>query len=124
MYFLRTVAQIEFRGRPLQGREVKIPGSYEGVVVTELKHNSKGLHDMQAREKSLRLTSQFDSFTYWNWDKPPSGMDSSVKLLDWLSISEIVSVLGWLYYVHTYIQFGILVLCRLRVGALAYYPLN
>lgn len=31
------------------------------------------------------------SLTYWEWDKPPSGMDGIVKLQDWLALSSVVS---------------------------------
>jgi len=88
-----SVMNAEFRGKPLQGRELKFPSNYEGHVATDLKHSLKTQpqFDGQIHDKTLRLTSKFDSFTYWNWDRPPSGMDCPLKLVDWMDIAEIVS---------------------------------
>lgn len=62
-----------FRGRPLQGRKVKLPDGYTGYMVARNKTNS---------ERS------FDEFTYWNWDELPSENDAICKAVRWVNVAK------------------------------------
>lgn len=67
-----------FRGRPLQGRQLKLP------------HNLKGhLVGREATKKTIE-PKQFDKFTYWNWDQLPTKDDAVVKALAWFEIAKAI----------------------------------
>jgi len=83
------VLRNQFRGRPLVGSEIKIPDSYTGVVVTDSKPRAQIQHDNDS-DKNLNLLTDFNAFTYWNWDQPPSAMDSPRKLMDMLELAQIL----------------------------------
>jgi len=82
----------QFRGRPLHGEELKLPKNFEGVVASDLKGSSEDTtEDSSSSEGAeISLVKKFDSMTYWNWDRLPSGMDKHVKLIDWLELSEVL----------------------------------
>lgn len=68
-----------FRGRPLQGRKVKLPGNYKGFVIKK---------DSKLKERSS--IGKFKEFTYWNWDEIPSNEDAVMKALQWIDISKAI----------------------------------
>jgi len=81
----------QFRGRPLHGQELKLPKNFEGLVASDLKRSSSDIDESTSSEGAeISLVKRFDSMTYWNWDKVPSGMDKHIKLLDWLELSEVL----------------------------------
>lgn len=72
-----------FRGRPLQGRKIKLPDGFKGYAVgksTTTTTNTKGADK----------TKVFDEFTYWNWDELPGKQDAVVKALDWINLSKAI----------------------------------
>ncbi|CAL8110632.1 unnamed protein product [Orchesella dallaii] len=79
----------QFRGRPLQGQKFDLPESYEGLVALDLKGSSQ-LADETSKDTEISLVNRFETMTYWNWDRVPSGMDKHVKLLDWMELSKIL----------------------------------
>lgn len=81
-----TAMEVHLRGRPLHGSNVTLPPNFRGFETTVANNHLK-----DEVPKVHKLISEFSEFTYWNWDKNPSPMDSHVKLLDWLSASEIAS---------------------------------
>ncbi|KAG9509973.1 Notchless protein-like 1, partial [Fragariocoptes setiger] len=60
-----------FRGRPLQGRSVKLPNGYVGSILASPRTVS-GITTRKAVKK-------FDEFTYWNWDAVPKSQDSPAQ---------------------------------------------
>jgi len=82
----------QFRGRPLHGEELKLPKNFEGVVASDLKGSSEDTTEdsLSSEGAEISLVKKFDSMTYWNWDRLPSGMDKHVKLIDWLELSEVL----------------------------------
>jgi len=68
-----------FRGRPLQGREVRMPEGYRGYVV-----------DKALQSRGTAATRGFDKFTYWNWDQIPGEEDPVVKAVQWIDISNAI----------------------------------
>jgi len=78
--------QVELRGRPLYGDKIELPSNFHGFVA------SKGGPSIgTGKDKGIRrLTAEFSDYTYWNWDRKPSKMDTHVKLQDWLELSQIL----------------------------------
>jgi ribonuclease H2 subunit C len=74
-----------FRGRPLQGRDVTLPDGFMGIILRE---DKKPLTDQQNREFTVQYS--FNSFRYWNLDKPTSHDDGLGKALDWLNIADAI----------------------------------
>ncbi len=81
------VLEASFRGYPLQGQTIVIPEGFKGIVVSEMK---KPLTDVE--ERNLFVNKTFSSFTYWNWDYLPTTNDPMAQSVDWLAISQIVSL--------------------------------
>lgn len=73
-----------FRGRPLQGRCLKLPEGYTGYVT------SKPTKMLGASARNKVIAKQFDQFTYWNWDQLPDKTDTVPKALGWLDISRAI----------------------------------
>lgn len=63
-----------FRGRPLQGRKIKLPDGFRGHV----------------RDNDSDNCLQFNEFTYWNWDEIPKQNDTVLKALQWLDIAKAI----------------------------------
>ncbi|ODN05700.1 hypothetical protein Ocin01_01007 [Orchesella cincta] len=80
----------QFRGRPLQGQKFDLPKDYEGLVALDLKGTTHETDDGPSKDAEISLVNRFDTMTYWNWDRVPSGMDKHVKLLDWMELSNIL----------------------------------
>lgn len=68
-----------FRGRPLQGRKIKLPEDYKGCIVPK-----------EAKMANNGSSNEFNEFTYWNWDELPSDNDAVVKALQWINISKAI----------------------------------
>lgn len=76
------------------GKIVPLPNGYRGIVAQEtVKPMTEGA------ERSIHVTHTFKSFTYWNWDKPPSLNDALLSALDWIDVSEVV-IINCLHYIH------------------------
>ncbi|XP_063232382.1 ribonuclease H2 subunit C [Bacillus rossius redtenbacheri] len=77
------VLQASFRGYPLNGCMVAMPKGYRGIVLKEsLKHETDGV------ERNIHVTYEFDSVTFWNWDRTPSRNDAFIAAFDWVDVSE------------------------------------
>lgn len=83
---LYTDYDCSFRGYPLQGKKVKVPANYKGVMFIE---NKKA--DTENNNRNLYSTNAFSQFTYWNYDRIPSKNDAVAAALDWIDIAEAVS---------------------------------
>jgi len=84
-----VVFENQFRGKPLMGKRLDLPEDYEGIVCTDFRKSSSLNSDIK-ENSTTSLIKGFTSMTYWNWDKPPSGMDTPAQLLDWLDISKVL----------------------------------
>ncbi|XP_068147234.1 LOW QUALITY PROTEIN: ribonuclease H2 subunit C [Drosophila tropicalis] len=71
------------RGYPLLGQQANVPSGLKGLVLQE---TEKPLIDTS--ERQLRLTGQFDEFTYWNYDKVPSNSDGYRQALLMTDVAE------------------------------------
>lgn len=69
------------------GKVVSLPKGYKGIVAQE---TMKPL--TESAERNIHVMHTFTSFTYWNWDKPPSLDDALLSALDWIDISEAVII--------------------------------
>lgn len=67
---------------------MKLPEDYVGAVFYE---SMPPLRDVD--ERKFYLIYNFNSITYWNWDKIPSKNDAFLQALDWIDISEAVSMI-------------------------------
>lgn len=85
-YIIFAVLTASFRGYPLQGKDVQFPENYKGLILHESVRP-----DNDKDDRKFYVVNTFDSFTYWNWNKTPSGDDKIIKALDWLEIAEAVS---------------------------------
>jgi ribonuclease H2 subunit C len=74
------------------GKTVTLPHGYRGIIAQE---TIKPM--LEGAERNIHVTHIFKSFTYWNWDKPPSANDALLSALDWVDISEVV-IIGHLHY--------------------------
>jgi hypothetical protein len=82
-----SVLYSSFRGYPLMGKVISLPKGYKGIVAQEtVKPMTEGA------ERNIHVMHTFTSFTYWNWDKPPSLNDALLSALDWIDISEVVII--------------------------------
>lgn len=70
------------RGYPLEGSVLSVPEAYTGIVVET---SREGLDPDQ--EKEGRVTSTFNSFTYWNYDRVPGGGDAYQQALQWIQVA-------------------------------------
>jgi hypothetical protein len=69
------------------GKVIPLPNGYRGIVGQEtVKPMTEGA------ERNIHVTHTFKSFTYWNWDKPPSLNDALLSALDWVDVSEAVII--------------------------------
>ncbi|XP_073995054.1 ribonuclease H2 subunit C [Rhodnius prolixus] len=74
-----------FRGHPLDGKRIKVPENYRGMIFRELENEG-----IEGQDRNLTLTSRFDSFSYWNWNKIPSRSDPLISALDWLDVTQAI----------------------------------
>ncbi|KAK9719121.1 Ribonuclease H2 non-catalytic subunit (Ylr154p-like) [Popillia japonica] len=77
------VLTASFRGYPLEGKEIQVPKGYKGVILHESVRP-----DNDTDDRKFYCVNTFDSFTYWNWNKTPTGNDKMIKALDWIDIAE------------------------------------
>lgn len=66
---------------------MKFPSGYHAVVMQE---KMQPLTD--GVERNVFVTHKFNTLTYWNWDKIPSRNDAFLTALDWIDVSEAVSI--------------------------------
>lgn len=83
----QPILTASFRGRPLQGRHLKLPDGFAGHVLDKPGGNA-AFGKLGA--KSATIAKHFDTFTYWNWDELPSKDDSVVKALGWLNVAKAI----------------------------------
>ncbi|KAG7464530.1 hypothetical protein MATL_G00166570 [Megalops atlanticus] len=76
---------VSFRGRGLKGQEVSCPHGYTGLVLRE---NHKPTSDQE--DRTVRVSSVFHRFTYWNLDTPPTSDDGVVMAMAWPEIAEAI----------------------------------
>uniref|UniRef100_A0A023F7A2 Putative ribonuclease h1/h2 small subunit n=1 Tax=Triatoma infestans TaxID=30076 RepID=A0A023F7A2_TRIIF len=74
-----------FRGHPLDGKEIKVPANFRGMIFKELEKER-----FEGEDRNLILTNRFDSFNYWNWNKIPTKSDPFISAMDWIDISQAV----------------------------------
>jgi len=90
------------------GKVISLPKGYKGIVAQEtMKPMTEGA------ERNIHVMHTFTSFTYWNWDKPPSLNDALLSALDWIDISEAVITyftLKILKYVVTSVRYVVMLL--------------
>lgn len=77
-----------FRGLPLKGTSISVPDGFKGLIFTETNQ-----HQAEDDERNFFLKDNFNKITYWNYDKLPSKNDAIVSALDWIHISQAVSIL-------------------------------
>jgi len=85
-----------FRGYPLMGKVIPLPNGYRIIVAQEtVKPVTEGA------ERNIHVMHTFKSFTYWNWDKPPSLNDALISALDWIDVSEaVIDCIAKVYIVY------------------------
>lgn len=66
-----------FRGRPLQGKKLDLPESYQAQVVINNSDRSK-------------TTKSIKELYYWNWDEIPNKDDKVVKALQWIELAKVM----------------------------------
>ena len=92
------------RGRKLQGKVIKLPDGYDGVIVedggmAESSNTKKGdvaAEDSEDEEpdfRKLEQTGRFDEVILWDHEKLVEGDDAFVKgLSEWIEFAEAVWV--------------------------------
>ncbi|XP_062332120.1 ribonuclease H2 subunit C [Osmerus eperlanus] len=76
---------VSFRGRGLKGQEVSCPQGYTGVVLRET--NKPG---SDQEDRTVKVTSVFHNFTYWNLETPPNSDDGVVTSMVWPELAEAI----------------------------------
>ncbi|KAG5853122.1 hypothetical protein ANANG_G00069740 [Anguilla anguilla] len=76
---------VSFRGRGLKGQEVSCPHGYTGLV---LKEDHKPTSDQE--DRTVRVSSVFHRFTYWNLETPPTSDDGVVMGMAWPDLAEAI----------------------------------
>jgi hypothetical protein len=77
----------------LKGKVIPLQNGYRGIVAQETV-----IPMTEGAERNIHVTHTFKSFTYWNWDKPPSLNDALLLALDWIDVSEAV-IIDCLHYI-------------------------
>lgn len=72
--------QASFRGRPLRGHEVRVPGGFTGLVLRA----KEG-----ASQQTFEPTGSFKTLISWKWDQDPDS-DSLSEAFDWTEVSAAV----------------------------------
>lgn len=76
---------VSFRGRALKGQEVSCPHGYTGLV---LKEDHKPTSDQE--DRTVRVESVFNRFTYWNLETPPTSDDGVVMAMAWPDLAAAI----------------------------------
>ncbi|XP_059481153.1 uncharacterized protein LOC132200014 [Neocloeon triangulifer] len=76
----KKMKSTSIHGRPLNGTDIKLPENFKGLFMSKSKSGSD----------KVFVTSTFESFTAWNYDKHPSKNDAAQKVWDWISIAEVL----------------------------------
>lgn len=87
IYVIFLDLQASFRGHKLNGLKIDVPDNYMGVVLTETTTQIT-----EDQERKFYVTNNFDSFTYWNWDKKATKNDVIHQALEWIDIAEAVRI--------------------------------
>lgn len=116
---LITEKTVSFRGRGLKGQEISCPRGYTGIVLKEA--NKPGSDQevsircpvtlkadfgnaailktnpyccillFHVQDRTVKLSSVFDTLTYWNLETPPTSDDTVVMAMDWPELADAVS---------------------------------
>ena len=78
----RGCLENSFRGYPLEGERSKLPEGYSGLVL------DTGVLAISGEKEKVRAVASFDEFTYWNYDRVPTGLDSLKQALQWTKVAE------------------------------------
>lgn len=90
-YFTSTTKErkhemsVSFRGRGLKGQELNCPQGYTGLV---LKETQKPASDQE--DRTVKVSSVFHNFTYWNLETPPTSDDGVVMAMAWSQLAEAI----------------------------------
>merc|ERR1711976_443368 len=74
-----------FRGRPLDGKSVRIPEGFTGYVLEEPRKEFG-----EEENRTFRAVKKFKEFTLWNLDKPPSDYDKYPNAMKWIDIAAAI----------------------------------
>ena len=74
-----------FRGRPLAGKELKLPDGYRATVLREENRPSTDVE-----ERNVTATIHFDRFHYWNLENVPSDNDKLVQAMQWMDVAAAI----------------------------------
>lgn len=71
---------VSFRGRPMNGQSVRLPGKFSFAVIDPI--------DETKNDQTI-IAHQLDDKAYcWNLDKIPSGTDSMPQVLNWINLAQ------------------------------------
>ncbi|KAL4622961.1 ribonuclease H2 subunit C [Arapaima gigas] len=76
---------VSFRGRGLRGAETSCPHGYSGLV---LKEDHKPASDQE--DRTVRISSVFHHFTYWNLETHPTSDDGVVMAMTWPALAQAI----------------------------------
>ena len=77
------------RGRPLDGEVLKMPEGFKAVVFQAGGEVSLG-GDSTEKTETMRAIKKLDEFTYWNYDKKPSGEDKFRQALQFVDLAKVM----------------------------------
>ena len=72
------------RGFPLDGKTMKLPEGFTGLVV------ESGKTGLTKQNKSARVSSSFKEMRVWNYDKVPRDSDSWQQALNWTKVAHVL----------------------------------
>ncbi|XP_048884274.1 ribonuclease H2 subunit C [Brienomyrus brachyistius] len=76
---------VSYRGRELKGAEVSCPKGYTGLV---MKEDHKPSSDQE--DRTVRISSTFHRFSYWNLTTKPSSDDGVVMAMTWPTLADAI----------------------------------
>ena len=72
------------RGFPLDGKTVRLPEGFTGLVVESSKAG------LTKQDKSARVSASFKEMRVWNYDKVPGESDSWQQALNWTKVADVL----------------------------------
>ncbi|XP_066505048.1 ribonuclease H2 subunit C [Hoplias malabaricus] len=90
-FFTSTVKEekcersVSFRGRGLKGAKVNCPQGYTGLVLKEVQKPSSDQED-----RTVKVSSVFHNFVYWNLETSPTPDDGVVMAMAWPKLAEMI----------------------------------
>ena len=72
------------RGFPLDGKTVRLPDGFTGLVVESSKAG------LTKQDKSARVNVSFKEMRVWNYDKVPGDSDSWQQALNWTKVADVL----------------------------------